>query len=311
MARFSDILKNIFFLFLILQIAPSVIKNIQKQYVQFFELHSQVGLISIDGDIRDSMKYVKHIKSFFKNPEIKAIVLKINSGGGAAGSGQAIFNEINLLQKKYPKPIITITENTLASAAYYIAAATNMIISSPSTLIGSIGGYLPHQFKLNDLAEQWKVHVETVSAGKYKMLRDPFTSTTPEGKAILQSIANDAYQQFIQDISKSRKLSLENATEWAEGKIFTGNQALKLGLIDEIGSWSNAVERIREKALIEGKIEWVTPPKPSAIFQLFGSTEENDDPTIQENSHRSFMDSFINSFINIIEERYRAHNTIS
>src|SRR3990172_1554216 len=116
MARISDTLKTIFFIILILQFAPSLIENLHRQYSRLFELRTKVGVLEITDEIRSSTYFTNYLRKFFENPEIKAILLKINSGGGAAGSGQAIFNEIRLLQKKYPKPIITITENTLASA---------------------------------------------------------------------------------------------------------------------------------------------------------------------------------------------------
>lgn len=300
MAKISDALKTIFFIILILQFAPPILENLYNQYSRLFELRTKVALLEINDEIRSSTYFTNYLRKFFENQEIKAIVLKINSGGGAGGSGQAIFNEIQLLQKKYPKPILTISETVLGSAAYYIASATNWIITAPSTLVGSIGGSLPHQFKFREFIEQWKIHVDFISAGKYKNLGDLFTDSTPEGQALLQSLADDAYAQFTNDIANARKLSLQKSSEWAEGKIFTGNQALKQGLVDEIGSWSNVIEWLKSKALIEGKIDWVKPPKKNPLQEFFGASEEQ----TSEGNITGFMPSLINSCCAVLEHRY-------
>lgn len=297
MSRLSDSLKTIFFLLIVLQIAPPILQSLRKQYGSMLEPRTRVGLIDIKGTFLKSTRHTKNLRKYFMDPSIKAILMRIDSGGGAAGAGQAIYNEINLLKKQYPKPIITLSENTLASAAYYVAAATDWIVTAPSTLVGSIGGHLPHQVKLKEFVEQWKIRVELVGAGKYKSVGDPFVDTTPEQQLLLQGLANEAYTQFVKDMATSRKLQLNKSTEWADGKIFTGNQALANGLVNEIGSWTNAVNRLKEKALIEGEIEWVRPPQPSPFAVLFGG-EEN--PTEINNS----FDGIIHSICNVIEERY-------
>ena len=276
MKRLNDILKAIFFIILILQFTPPLVETIRKHYHNLVEPRTKVAILEIKDIINSSAYYTHHLKSFFENPEVKAIILKINSGGGAAGSGQAIFNEIKLLQKQHPKTIITISENILGSAAYHVAAATDWVLCSPSTIVGSIGGYLPHQFKLKDFAERWKIRVELISAGKYKSVGDPFIETTPEQQQLLQSIADDAYIQFTSDIADARKLPLNKSDEWGDGKIFTGNQALKMGLVDEVGSWSNLLTRLKEKALIEGKIDWITPPHKSPLAEFLGMGSDHE-----------------------------------
>jgi len=213
--------------------------------------------------------YQQNLEKVFKNKEIKAILLEIDSPGGAAGSSQALYNELIYLKTEYKKPVIALTYNLCVSGAYNIAIGADYIIAAPSALIGSIGSYI-QQFKVGDFLAQWQIHYEIEKTGIYKSSLNSFTPSTPEQKQMLQQISDNCYQQFINDVACRRKLSLKNAAEWANGRIFTGNQALKNGLIDEVGSEYNAVQKIKELALIDREIEWVKPSYPSIFSQLFG-----------------------------------------
>lgn len=298
MAKTSDYLKTIFFIILLFQFAPPLLKSMKKNYRRFFEPHTKVGYLSIKGLIMSSSYYVHYLKKFFENEEIKAILLFIESPGGAAGSSEAIAHEIELLKKEYPKPIITLSENVLASGGYYIASSSDYIITAPSTLVGSIGTSIPGQFKLQDFIEEHKIHYNVIKAGEYKAVTDPFVNTTPEQNALLQGVADSSYANFIAHVSKHRpKLSLETAPTWANGKICTGTQALKLNLIDQIGSKSDTIKKIKEMAIIEGKIAWEKPEKATGFWSFFSSSDytDNDD---------SFMAKMINNICLVLEERY-------
>lgn len=304
MAKAADYFKNIFFILLLLQFAPPLLKNITKQYGYYFEPHTKVGYLSIKGLIMNSSYSIHYLKKFFEDKEIKAILLFIESPGGAAGSAEAIAHEIELLKKEYPKPIITLSENVVASGGYYIAASTDQIITSPSTLVGSIGTTIPGQFKLNDFIEEHKIHYNVIKAGEYKVITDPFVNLTPEQNALLQDVADSSYANFITHVSKQRpKLSLDTAPTWANGKIFTGTQALKLNLIDQVGSKSDAIKKIKEMAIIEGKITWVKPEKAPNFWSFFGSSDYAD-------SNDSFMTRMINNICLVLEERYGIVNGV-
>lgn len=279
--KLFDYLKNIFFILILLQFAPALIENIKKQYGNFLEPKTKVGVLSIKGVLYNSETYAKHLHKFFKNNDIKAILIKMECPGSAAGTGQAIFNEILSLKKEFPKPIIVLVENLCASGGYYIACAADTIIAPSSAIIGSIGTYLPYTFKLKDFIEQYKIHYVPIKAGKYKAMTDPFVDFTVEDKALLQNLLNDSYQQFTIDVAKARKLSLNTASEWADGKIFTARQGLKLGLIDQLGSAYNAIKIIKEKAIIDGEIEWVHPKTETGVFaRLFGAKGQDDENSI-------------------------------
>lgn len=305
--KFFDILKNIFFLLIFLQFVPVLIDGLRKQYQQIIEPRTKVGVIMIDGVLSDSESYTKQLTRYFKDPSIKAILLKIDSPGGAAGTGEAIYNEI-LCLKNAPefakKPIVTLVENTCASGAYYIACASDYIIAPSTALIGSIGATFPNTafFHLHEFLAQYKIGYKPMTAGTYKNCIDPLTTATPENEALLQGILNDSYDSFAQAVAKSRKLSLNAKDIWANGKIFTGRQAKEIGLIDENGSSYNAIQVIKEKALIEGEIEWVKKPAPSTISQLFGANATPDDDS-------SLLSSCVNKVCTTLEQRYTS-NTV-
>jgi|SRR4030095_7872777 len=224
-----DSLKTIILLAFLIYAAPTIIEHIKKQYTPFFELRTHIGIIHINGTLLSSYHHAAELHSFFKSSHIKGIIIKMDCPGGCAGTCQTIFHEIKHLKKEFPKPIITLVENTCTAGGYLIASACDSIIAPESAIIGNIG---PDFLTINE--------------SESKHLQTP-----------LNLISEDAYQQLIKHIAIARKLSITTTAQWAEGKIFTGHQALNLGLINELGSMCIAIKIIKEKALIEGDIEWV------------------------------------------------------
>ena len=279
--RFFDYAKNLFILLIFLQLTPALLQGIRTQYSRFLLPSTRVGVIKLHGTLSDSSWYAKQLHTFFKDPDIKAILLKIESGGSAAGTGAALCNEISILKKQYPKPIITLTENTCASGAYYIACATDYIIASGQAIVGSIGSYIPYLFQVNGLLNDYHVQYEAIQGGAFKTTTDPFVPLNEEGKAQLQGVVDDSYAQFVADVAQHRKLALAQADVWANGKLFTGKQALALSLIDALGSASTAVAYIKDKKLIDGEIEWIhAEPNCGWFGQLFAPNVVTDEHSV-------------------------------
>lgn len=271
------------------QMVPNFIKVIKEQILNVSEPKTKVGVVCIKGMIEDSTKTIKNLKEQFENKSIKAILLQVDSQGGYAGSSEAIFLEILELKKDHPKPIIALTENICASGGYLVAAATDYIISTPSATVGSIGSYIGF-FKIKELLEQYKVKFEMQKSGKYKSMGNPFTEMTNDEQELLQKFSNESYKVFLENIAKTRKLSLNNKDIWAEGKIFTGSQALKIGLVDEIGTKYHAIKKIKDLALIDTKIKWVKPKQETWLEKLTQSTEDDCNMSkILENAITSFL----------------------
>lgn len=304
MATFSDYVKNIFWVLLLLQFAPVIIKGIRSQYSDLFEEKTRVGVIPITGEIDHASPTVNEVKKFFEDKSLKAIVLKIDSPGGVSPAGQAIFQEILYYKKLHPeKFVISYVERMAASAAYYIACAGDHIIATPSSTIGSIGVFIQHP-SFKGLLEKIHVTYSITKTGEYKGIGNPFLSITPDEKALLQEMSNDTYKQFIRDVSAQRPQLSTDTKLWAEGKIFTGEQALALKLIDETGSPSTVEKVLRDKAQIIGKVEWIKPAKKRAFFATLFGQDDEDEST-------SFLSSMINNICQTLESRYATQALLS
>lgn len=297
MATFSTYLKNIFWVLILLQFAPPLIRQIKTQYTDLLEPKTKVGVIDIKGGLSSATTIVKDLKKLFENDEVKAIVLKIECPGGSAGTAQTVFNEIKLLKSQYSnKYVVALIENIAASGGYYIACAANYIIASPAAFIGSIGAYIPHPY-FKEFIEYHKIKYEFIKSGAYKTTGSPFTELTPAQRNELQGLTDNVYQQFTKDVAAQRPKLSANINQWADGKIFTGQQALELKLIDALGSPSTAIKVIRDNAHIKGKIEWVKPAKKTGLLSSLMNPDED-----AEND--SYLKTFMDTALQVAEERY-------
>jgi protease-4 len=234
-----ETVKTILIVTIFLCVAPFLFENIKKQYIPLLEPRTNIAVVRICQQLHDSSCLTNQLHTFFKDPFIKGIVITIDCADTAAGTTQMIFHDIRQLKKEYPKPIIALVENICVSGAYLVASACDYIIAPESALIGNIGPSC-NAWSLD------KIHQEKNES--------------------LQAIQTESYQQFTKQVAAGRKLSLTTTNNWAEGKIFTGTQALALGLINEIGSSCTLIRVIKEKALIENEIEWIHNPSSSFVL---------------------------------------------
>ena len=304
MAAFSDYVKNIFWVLVLLQFAPIFIRGIRAQYSDMFEEKTRVGVVPISGYIGSSNPTIRDMKKFFEDKSIKAIVLRINSQGGTGPAGQAIFQELLHYKKQHPeKYVVAYIEQMAASAAYYIASAGDFIISVPSAAVGSIGVLIQHP-NIKQLLDQFNVSYSITKSGDYKGLGSPFLELSAEDKALFQSMTDDSYRQFIRDVTAQRPQLPSNTKLWADGKIFTGEQAFGLKLVDELGSPSTVEKVLRDKAQIVGRIEWVKPVKKRPFLASLFSPDDEDEGT-------TYLAAAVNSICNTLESRYAAKPTLS
>ncbi|MBA3954279.1 signal peptide peptidase SppA [Candidatus Dependentiae bacterium] len=301
MANWFGSLSNIFFFLLFLQVAPSLFKDLHKKYSGLLEPKSKVGLIHIKDNLTSSGAYTRNLRKCFEDKDIKAILIKMECPGGYAGTAQSVFNEIKTLKAQYPKPIITLVENIAASGGYYIASATDYIIAPASAFIGSIGAYVAFP-QVKQFIEKYNIKYDIIKSGAYKASGSPFLDLTPEQRKQLQSLTDSSYNQFTKDVQNSRPGLSSDSKLWADGKIFTGDQALSLKLIDELGSFSNAVSKLKKLATIEKEIEWVKPAKSSNFITNLFSSDSDDDETDPESS--SSLQSIANTLCKTVEDRY-------
>jgi len=290
----SHWIRNIFFLMLIIQMAPLVIKTVKQYYEDTISPKTKVGILTIKGTISDTSLYVQQFKTFCEDDSIKAILLKVDSPGGIAGASASLHHVIRSLKELHHKPVIGWIQNMCASGGYYIVAATDHIVATSVSGIGSIGAYIP-QIQLKELIQQIHIKYDAIHAGKYKTTGNPLLANTPEQNAMLQQFVDDTYRIFVQDMIASRpQLASASKEVWADGKIFTGHRALELHLIDEIGSPLTVEHAIKERAHITTEISWVRPPKQSHWLKLLSGTDDDGD------AEHSYITTAVNAVMNYI-----------
>lgn len=234
----------------------------------------KVGVVEIKGVITDSRTAIKQLDAFRDDPAIKAIVVRINSPGGAVGPSQEILREIEKIKPK--KKIVASLGTLAASGGYYIACGADLIMANRGTATGSIGVIM--QFtNVEGLTKKVGLDFLTLKSGRYKDVGSPFRPMTPEEKAYMQQLLDNIYQQFLSDVSRNRKIPLEKLKPLAEGKIYTGEQAKQLGLVDTFGNLPDAIEKAGRLAGIKGKVEAAYPPKEgfSVLRLLLGEETED------------------------------------
>ena len=219
-----------------------------------FEFGEKVGIIEVQGIITDSKKALQNLKRFREDDSIKAIVIRVDSPGGAVGPSQEIFREIRKTSKS--KKVIASMGSIAASGGYYIAAGADGIVANPGTITGSIGvimGFTNYQQLLSKIG----LVPIVIKSGEYKDIGSPVRKMKPEEEKILKDFASKIHRQFIQDIVDGRNMDKAKVESLADGRIFTGEESKKLGLVDRIGNFEDAVEWAGRLGGIKGKISTV------------------------------------------------------
>jgi len=230
---------------------------------QSFSLNNKVGVVKIEGFIGDIHDVVEQMNQFGKDDSIKAVILRIDSPGGGVASSQEIYQAVNDLKKK--KKVVASMGSVAASGGYMVACATDKIVANPGTLTGSISAVM-HFANVEELLKKVGLKATVVKSGKFKDIGSPVREMTPDEKALLQDLVDDISDQFIEMVSKDRNIPKENVRKIADGRVFTGRQAHKLGLVDYLGDMGYAVTIAGEMAGIKGKPDVVYPKKKGLKF---------------------------------------------
>ena len=208
------------------------------------------GIILDSGYLSSSSKIIESLKNV-KTLGIKTIVLRINSPGGTVGASQEIYTEIKKLQKDGTKVVVSLGD-VAASGGLYVAVAGDKIVSNPGTVTGSIGVIIKSSV-IKDLYKKIGIEHQIVKSGPYKDILSQTRFFTDEEKTILQELIDVTYNQFIKTISENRNIDIEEVKKFADGRIFTGDQAKEYGIVDSIGSQSDAIDLAAELAEIKGE----------------------------------------------------------
>lgn len=211
----------------------------------------RVAIVEVFGTITSPYDVIRQLKKYGEDGSIPSVVLHINSPGGGVAASQEIYEEINKLREKGVKVVASMSA-VAASGAYYIACAADTIVANPGTLTGSIGVIFEWPI-LSELMRKLGVKLEVIKSGDMKDVGSIGRPITRREREMLQSVVDDTYNQFVEVISRERGLPIEDVIELADGRIFTGNQARDLGLVDVIGNFEDAIQIAAEMGGIEGK----------------------------------------------------------
>ncbi len=253
------ILVAVFFLFLI------VLSALFTFFQQKISFGGKVALVRIEGPIVEAKSIIDEIDGYLKDSSIKAVVLRVNSPGGGVVPSQEIYDEVKRLTAK--KKVVVSMGSLAASGGYYISAPANKIVANPGSITGSIGVIMEVP-NVKVLLDKIGVKTEVIKSGKHKDIASPFREMGKEERDILQGVMDDVHAQFIAAVSEGRKMPLDKVREIADGRVFSGRQAIKAGLVDELGDLDYAIKAAARMAGIKGEPEVITKKEKSHVLDL-------------------------------------------
>jgi protease-4 len=224
----------------------------------------EIALVRIQGMLMDSQNIVRQLSDYRHNPGVRGILLRIDSPGGAVAPAQEIYSEIMKLRADH-KTVYASMGTVAASGGYYIACAADYVLANPGTLTGSIAAVMAFS-NIEELTNKIGVKPVIIKSGKYKDVGSPLRAMNPEERKLLQNVVDDVHQQFVQAVAKGRGLSVSEVKEIADGRIMTGQQALKLKLIDEIGGLEKTLELLAKKIGVEGRPRVIEEKEKTPFF---------------------------------------------
>ncbi len=218
----------------------------------------KVAILEIKGVILDPQPTIEKLIRFRKNEQVKAIILRIDSPGGGVGPAQEIYAEVKKTQRE--KKVLVSVGSVAASGGYYIACAADQIMANPGSITGSIG-VIMENVNVEDLLAKIGVRPNVVKSGKHKDIGSPLRPMTEEERKLLQGVLDSIHEQFIQAVAEGRKVPVEKIRPLADGRIFSGDQAKDMGLIDSLGNLEDAIAMAAQLGGIKGEPEVIYPEK--------------------------------------------------
>lgn len=229
----------------------------------------RVAIVELEGLIAEVDDLVREVKSHRENPQVKAVVIRINSPGGVVAPTQELHQAL-VRVREAGKPVVASLGSVAASGGYYTAVAADRILANPGTLTGSIG-VIMQMANVENLFKKIGVEYVVVKAGHYKDLGNVSRPMTPEERRVLQTLLDDVHGQFIEAVAKGRKLDRAEVVKFADGRVFSGVQAKDLKMVDTLGSLEDAVNEAARLAGLPIPPAVIRPSKRFSLFDLVRS----------------------------------------
>lgn len=235
----------------------------------------KMAVVDLDGVILSPKTVVDQLKRYAEDDSIKAIILHVNSPGGGVAASEEIYREVKRIRDAKKKRIVATIETVGASGAYYVASATNKIYADEGSIVGSIG-VISEWVNYQDLLKWAKLKQITMKAGEFKDTGNPARELTPAEKQYLQSLIDNMHTQFIRAVADGRKMKVEDVRQIADGKVWTGQQAFSMKMIDEVSDFEGAVKDTAKAVGIKGEPTLVRSERDrkTVLDLLFGDISE-------------------------------------
>ncbi|HZR66165.1 MAG TPA: signal peptide peptidase SppA [Terriglobales bacterium] len=231
----------------------------------------KIGVVDLDGVIIDPAEMVEDLRRFGDDDSIKAIIIHVNSPGGGVAASEEIYREVKRIRDEKHKRIVASIETVGASGAYYVSSATNKIYADNGSVVGSIG-VIAEWVNYGDLMRWVKLKPEVLKVGEFKDTGDPTRELTTAERQYMQGLIDNMYGQFVQAVADGRHAKVSDVKSIADGRVWTGEQAMGLHLIDQIGDFRSAVLDTAKSVNISGEPVLVHPERnrESLLDLLFG-----------------------------------------
>jgi len=264
-----------FFLFLFCLFALIYFSVRSQQKDGFSGFGDKIGVVDLEGVIISPKDAVEQLRKFGDDSSIKAIVLHVDSPGGGAAASEEIYREVLRIRDQKKKRIVASIGTVGASGAYYVSSATNKIFADDASIVGSIG-VIAQWYNYEELIKWAKLKAITLKAGAFKDVGSPTRDMTPEERAYMQSLIDNMHTQFIHSVAVGRKMKEDDIRSLANGKVWTGQEAMPLKLVDEIGDFRAAIEDTAKSVGIKGEPTVIHPEKErkSLLDLLFGDVSD-------------------------------------
>src|SRR3984885_5145983 len=212
----------------------------------------RIGVVDLDGVILSPQPVVGQLKKLADDSSIKAIILHVNSPGGGVAASEEIYREVKRIREDKKKRIVVSIETVGASGAYYVASASNKIYADQGSIVGSIG-VIAEGVNYGDLLKWAKLKSVVIKTGEFKDTGNPTRDLTPAEQAYMQSLIDNMFGQFVQAVADGRSMKFDDVKTIANGKVWTGEQALSMKLIDGVGDFEAAVKDTAKSGGISGE----------------------------------------------------------
>lgn len=242
---------------------------------------SKPSILALDlsGVIIDGKKFLRDLRKYREMDAIKGVLIRIDSPGGVVGPSQEIYQEIKKVREEFKKPVVVSCNGLAASGAFYSAMAADKIVTNPGTLMGSIGVIMEFA-NLEKLYEWAKIKRYVVKTGAFKDTGAEYREMREDERLYLQGTMMEVLGQFKEAVAKGRNMPLEKVTAVADGRVFTGETAVKMGFADKVGTYSDALKLVGQMAKLGSRPEVFEPPKPHSILELVnGANAEEESET--------------------------------